>query len=137
LIIVSTDGTANTNEYKLVDLNPRVGAQFRLFEDGAGVDVARALYLDLTGRCVRASRPIEGRTFVVDFHDLAASLGYLRRGALTFLDWRRPSRLTRGFLLLPAPLFCQDWVVYCKPPFGGPEHVLHYVRTVVWQGVGG
>jgi hypothetical protein len=86
---------------------------------------------------VRASRPIEGRTFVVDFHDLAASLGYLRRGALTFLDWRRPSRLARGFLLLPAPLFCQDWVVYCKPPFGGPEHVLHYVRTVVWQGSAG
>ena len=76
-------------QYKLVDFNPRIGAQFRLFEDGAGVDVARALYLDLTGRCVPASRPIEGRTFVVEFHDLAASLGYLRRGALTFHDWRR------------------------------------------------
>jgi hypothetical protein len=24
-------------------------------------------------------------------------------------------------------LFRQDWVVYCKPPFGGPEHVLHYL----------
>ena len=23
-------------------------------------------------------------------------------------------------------LFRQDWVVYAKPPFGGPEHVLHY-----------
>jgi hypothetical protein len=21
----------------------------------------------------------------------------------------------------------QDWVVYAKPPFGGPEHVLHYL----------
>jgi len=24
-------------------------------------------------------------------------------------------------------LFHQDWVVYCKLPFGGPEHVLHYL----------
>ena len=24
-------------------------------------------------------------------------------------------------------LFYQDWVVYCKPPFGGPEHVLRYL----------
>lgn len=21
----------------------------------------------------------------------------------------------------------KDWVVYAKPPFGGPEHVLHYL----------
>jgi hypothetical protein len=25
------------------------------------------------------------------------------------------------------PLFRKDWVVYCKPPFGGPEHVLQYL----------
>ena len=24
-------------------------------------------------------------------------------------------------------LFRQDWVVYAKPPFGGPEHVLQYL----------
>jgi hypothetical protein len=30
----------------------------------------------------------------------------------------------RAFL---RPLFRQDWVVYAKPPFGGPEHVLHYL----------
>src|SRR5215469_15368275 len=24
-------------------------------------------------------------------------------------------------------LFRKDWVVYCKPPFGGPEYVLHYL----------
>src|SRR5207253_7408073 len=24
-------------------------------------------------------------------------------------------------------LFRQDWVVYAKPPFGGPEYVLHYL----------
>jgi hypothetical protein len=24
-------------------------------------------------------------------------------------------------------LFRKDWVVYAKRPFGGPEHVLHYL----------
>src|SRR5262249_30275198 len=38
--------------YKLVDFNPRVGNQFRLFETEAGIDVVRAMHLDLTGRPV-------------------------------------------------------------------------------------
>jgi predicted ATP-grasp superfamily ATP-dependent carboligase len=74
--------------YKLLDFNPRIGAQFRLFEDESGLDVARALYLDLTGR-LPAPRPMVQRTFVAEFHDLAASLGYYRRGKLTFCQWRR------------------------------------------------
>ncbi|MQS15211.1 ATP-grasp domain-containing protein [Streptomyces kaniharaensis] len=38
--------------YKLLDFNPRTGAQFRLFETVDGVDVVRALHLSLTGRPV-------------------------------------------------------------------------------------
>src|SRR5207253_8660575 len=33
-------------------------------------------------------------------------------------------KLFRAFL---RSLFLQKWVVYAKPPFGGPEHVLHYL----------
>jgi len=33
-------------------------------------------------------------------------------------------RCVRQFL---RQLFQQDWVVYAKPPFGGPEHVLNYL----------
>jgi len=40
--------------YKLLDFNPRTGAQFRLFETVQGVDVVRALHLSLTGRPVPA-----------------------------------------------------------------------------------
>jgi predicted ATP-grasp superfamily ATP-dependent carboligase len=76
-------------QYKLLDFNPRIGAQFRLFEDRAGVDVARALYLDLTGRRVPGSRATEGRTFIAEFNDLAASLCYFWLGKLTFQEWRR------------------------------------------------
>jgi D-aspartate ligase len=75
--------------YKLLDFNPRVGANFRMFEDRAGIDVARALHLDLTGRGIRRSPMVEGRTFIVELHDLFASVAYLRRGGLTIQAWRR------------------------------------------------
>jgi len=33
----------------------------------------------------------------------------------------------KAFHAFFRPLFRQDWVVYAKRPFGGPEHVLHYL----------
>jgi hypothetical protein len=33
----------------------------------------------------------------------------------------------KAFLAFLRPLFRQDWVIYAKRPFGGPEHVLHYL----------
>ncbi|MHC1559735.1 carboxylate--amine ligase [Actinomycetospora sp. C-140] len=62
--------------YKLLDFNPRVGAQFRLFADAAGVDVVRAQHLALTGRAVPPAPFPEGRRFVVDDLDLAARVAY-------------------------------------------------------------
>jgi D-aspartate ligase len=74
-------------QYKLLDFNPRIGANFRMFEDRGGVDVVRALHLDLTGRSVRRLPVDEDRTFIVEPYDLFASLGYLRRGGLTLRGW--------------------------------------------------
>jgi D-aspartate ligase len=82
-------------QYKLVDFNPRVGANFRMFENHSGVDVVRALHLDLTGRSVSPSPAVESRTFVVEPYDLLASLGYIRRGSLTVREWRRSLQGTR------------------------------------------
>ena len=33
----------------------------------------------------------------------------------------------KAFSCFLRQLFRQDWVVYCKRPFGGPEHVLYYL----------
>ena len=33
----------------------------------------------------------------------------------------------KAFAAFLRPLFRHKWVVYCKPPFGGPEYVLHYL----------
>jgi D-aspartate ligase len=74
-------------QYKLLDFNPRIGANFRMFENADGVDVVRALHLDITGRAVPQSPPVYGRKLLVESHDLSASLGYLRHGGLTFGGW--------------------------------------------------
>ncbi|MGW5213304.1 carboxylate--amine ligase [Streptomyces sp. NPDC004051] len=63
-----------TGRYHLLDFNPRPGAQFRLFEDSAGVDVVRALHLDLTGRRPPAGDPVAGRRFVVENYAPLAAL---------------------------------------------------------------
>ncbi|MBV2355049.1 ATP-grasp domain-containing protein [Streptomyces sp. J2-1] len=69
--------------YKMLDFNPRMGAQFRLFESEAGVDVVRALHLDLTGRPVPAGEQRAGHRYVVENIDLPALLAYRRSGYTT------------------------------------------------------
>jgi D-aspartate ligase len=76
-------------QYKLLDFNPRIGANFRMFENRAGIDTVRALHLDLTGRLVRRLSMVVGRTFVVEPYDLFATLGYMRQGRLTVRQWRQ------------------------------------------------
>jgi D-aspartate ligase len=79
-------------QYKLLDFNPRIGAQFRLFVDDAGIDVVRALHLDLTGRAVPRSRQVDGRRFVVEHYDVVAGWAYHRDGGLTLRGWLRSVR---------------------------------------------
>lgn len=78
--------------YKLLDLNPRLGAQFRLFVDGYGLDIVQAQHLDLSGRSVPMSSALEGRTMVVEPLDLRAGLGAYRRAGLTPVHWYRSVR---------------------------------------------
>ncbi|EFL41293.1 hypothetical protein [Streptomyces griseoflavus] len=64
----------STGRYHLLDFNPRPGAQFRLFADSAGLDVVRALHLDLTGRPLPDGQPVAGRSFVVENYAPFAAL---------------------------------------------------------------
>jgi len=84
------DGT-----YKVIDINPRVGATFRLFVDADGMDVVRALYLDLTGQPREATEGVEGRGWMVEDLDLASSLSYWIEGGLAPRDWIRSLRRVR------------------------------------------
>jgi predicted ATP-grasp superfamily ATP-dependent carboligase len=79
-------------QYKLLDFNPRLGAQFRVFTTGTGVDVARAAYLDLTGQPVAAGEMTRGRRFLVENYDPLGAVGYWRRGELGLRSWVRSLR---------------------------------------------
>jgi D-aspartate ligase len=80
------------DRYKLLDFNPRVGAQFRLFEDADGLDVVRAAYLDLTGQQVPIGGPALARRFIVENYDLLAAVGCYRRGDLDLRSWAHSVR---------------------------------------------
>jgi len=68
-------------QYKIVDCNPRVGQNFRMFENTEGIDVVRAQHLDLSGRRIDDAAPVDGRLFSVESFYVLALLRRLPRGA--------------------------------------------------------
>ena len=74
-------------QYKMLDVNPRVGANFRQCVGHDGLDVVRAMYLDLTGEPVPADIADEGRRWWVENYDLLAGIGLRRAGSLTARRW--------------------------------------------------
>ncbi len=78
--------------YKLLDPNPRVGSAFRLFVDEQGMDVARLLYLDLTGQPVSPAPMRVGRKWIFEDRDIETSLQHVLDGTLTLRGWFRSLR---------------------------------------------
>src|SRR5205085_8153781 len=95
------DGT-----YKLVDMNPRLGQSFRLFVAENGLDVLRALYLDLTGQAVPSAKARNGRKWIDEPHDLLSAVMLARARTLGVRSWLRS---LRG--LTEAAWFARDDVV--------------------------
>jgi predicted ATP-grasp superfamily ATP-dependent carboligase len=83
---------ARDRRYKLLDVNPRLGATFRLFVGPDGMDVVRALYLDLTGQPVPSSRSVPGRMWLVETNDVRSFVQMRSEGRLGVLDWARSLR---------------------------------------------
>src|SRR5256885_2136938 len=50
-----------------------------------------------------------------------------RLGTLALPGKLAPLANVAAFRAFLRRLFRHDWVVYAKPPFGGPTHVLHYL----------
>ena len=83
---------ARDGQYKLLDVNPRLGASFRLFVGEGGMDVVRAMYLDLTGQPVPATPLRAGRRWLVEPFDVWTAREYVADGSLTWSEWRRSLR---------------------------------------------
>ncbi|HZS49450.1 MAG TPA: ATP-grasp domain-containing protein [Bryobacterales bacterium] len=104
---------ARAGEFKLLDVNPRIGSTFRLFVSRDDLDVARALYLHLTGRPVPPQAAAEGRKWIVEDLDLAASLRYALDGKLTLRQWVKSLSGIREAAFCaaddPAPVLLMLW----------------------------
>ena len=66
-----------------------------------------------------------GRVFRAKF--IAGLRRAYRRGQLGFHGQLRFLAHPKAFSSWIRQLFRNDWVVYCKRPFGGPEHVIRYL----------
>ena len=98
-------------QYKLVDFNPRMGNQFRLFQTPAGIDVLRALYLDMTGQSVPPGDQVNGRRIVLEHIDFFSRIGQRgsgyttpsapTRAAATELAWLAPDDLLPAAAMIP------------------------------------
>ncbi|MEY9930855.1 D-aspartate ligase [Catenulispora sp. GP43] len=97
------------DSYRLLDFNPRLGAQFRLFQDTAGIDAVRALHLDLTGRGLTAGEAVPGRALVVENYDPIAARELRREGDLSLRSWLASARAADEAAWFawddPAPFF--------------------------------
>uniref|UniRef100_UPI004040222A carboxylate--amine ligase n=1 Tax=Streptomyces sp. TG1A-60 TaxID=3129111 RepID=UPI004040222A len=113
--------------YKLLDFNPRMGAQFRLFENEAGIDVVRAMHLDLTRRPVPEGEQRAGRRYIVENIDLPALLAYRRSGYTTPHAPARASGTELAWLAGDDPLpFLTMLARFVRP---GAKHLHQLWRT--------
>jgi D-aspartate ligase len=115
--------------YQLLDFNPRLGAQFRVFRTTTGLDVATAAYLDLTGSAIPAGEQLDGRAFLVENYDPICAFGYWRRGELGLRQWLTSLRRVDEAAwfarddLRPFGLMClrMGWRLATRPRAGGRE----------------
>ena len=114
-------------QYKLLDFNPRMGAQFRLFESESGIDVVRAMHLHLTGRPVPEGEQRAGHRYVVENIDLPAYLAYRRSGYVTP---HAPSRASGTELAwLAADDMLPVFIMLARFVRPGAKHLFQLWRT--------
>jgi predicted ATP-grasp superfamily ATP-dependent carboligase len=77
--------------YKLLDVNARVSAVFRLFRGSNDMDVVRICYLDLTNQAFPETTLRAGRKWMLE-DDVVTALTAVRHRHLTLAQWLRSIR---------------------------------------------
>ncbi|MCX7053019.1 MAG: hypothetical protein NTU56_02245 [Proteobacteria bacterium] len=89
------------DQFKLLDINPRIGQNFRTFVTRQrGVDLALAAYWDQIGQSIPEKIPREGRRWIIEDSDLISSLKYHRLGRLSLWEWVKSFRGLEEFAFL-------------------------------------
>jgi len=76
-------------QYKVLDINPRIGQALRLFVAQDGRDLSHYMYLDVTGQDVGTVIPREGRRWAIEDKDLISAFKCYLEGRLTWRNWIR------------------------------------------------
>jgi D-aspartate ligase len=97
--------------YKVLDVNARLSAVFRLFVAANGMDIARVAYLDLTHQSVPPITIPAGRKWMME-EDFISAFLYARQGKLTFKQWRESLRGVKEWLWLSRD-DVMPFVVWC------------------------
>ena len=108
---------ARDGKYKVNDINPRIGAMFRVFVGENGMDVVRALYQDMTSQPITPAKAPEGRKWIVEDVDLLSSFRYWLDGKFTVKEWMNSFRGIKEMTFLAAddPLpFAGAWMMDAK-----------------------
>lgn len=116
--------------YKLLDINPRVGATFRLFVGLEGLDVVRTLYLDLTGQKVPLTTLPSGRKWLLETHDVMSAMVYHRDGRLSFGDWLRSYRGVQEAAIFATDDMAPALLVYLMYAYRVLRRVLIRARAI-------
>ena len=77
------------SSYQLLDVNPRVGANFRAWADASGHDVVRVMYLDLIGQPIPQANPVWGKVWLNEMQDFWPARSDWRSGSLSLWQWFR------------------------------------------------
>ena len=108
---------ARDGKYKVNDINPRIGAMFRVFVGENGMDVVRALYQDMTSQPITPAKAPEGRKWIVEDVDLLSSFRYWRDGKFTVKEWMNSFRGIKEMTFLAADdllPFAGAWMMDAK-----------------------
>jgi D-aspartate ligase len=88
----------------LLDFNPRIGAPFSLFQTDTGIDVARAMHLDLSGREIPPGRQRNGDRLLVEPLAFAARSAYRRNPDAPKVSDTNEGRLRFAWFAADDPL---------------------------------
>ena len=116
--------------YKILDVNPRIGATFRLFVKEDGMDVMRACYFYMTQQRMSSARGLEGRKWCADDLDFGSSFFYYLEGKLALKDWINSYRgvSEAAYLSLDDPLPFVKMLTRQVTGFRSTINAIHMVR---------
>ena len=124
--------------YKILDYNPRIGLNFRMFETSAGIDVVRAQHLNLTGRSIRGSPMVEGRLLTVESLYFLSTIHGGRRSILRIDAFIDPLTVTRELAWWssddPLPFFVMGIRLMFRFIMGRLRRIIGYPLRWMRQG---